>query len=224
MHGLIVDLQNDYKKPGLVKVRSGDTVRVTQRVREASKERLQVFEGLVIRTDRLNSLTARITVRKLTFGVGVEKSFLLHSPNVAKVEVVKRAKVRRNYLSYMRDRVGKAARLKGAGFDKAEVNRFSSSRTPFEMAGDGPAEAEAAPVEAETAAPADNAAEAAAPAKNEDEEEKTDTDQAAEVGKGEDSAAKPGAEPAADDDTDTEADTGAEPAADDDEDGESKAA
>ena len=130
MHGLILDLQNDYKKADTVKVRSGDTVRVTQRVSEASKERLQVFEGLVIRTDRLNSLTARMTVRKLTFGVGVEKSFLLHSPNVAKVEVVKRAKVRRNYLSYMRDRVGKAARLRGVDFDKTEVNRFSSSQTP----------------------------------------------------------------------------------------------
>lgn len=191
MHGLILDLQNDYKKPETVKVRSGDTVRVTQRVREASKERLQVFEGLVIRTDRLNSLTARMTVRKLTFGVGVEKSFLLHSPNVAKVEVVKRAKVRRNYLSYMRDRVGKAARLKGIDFDKEEVNRFGSSQTPLEAAKSAPVETDAAAEEEQEIAdesPAEDEAEAETPAKSEEEEagddageEATDNEQAGET-------------------------------------------
>ena len=130
MHGLILDLEKDYKKSDVVAVRSGDTVKVTQRVKEASKERLQVFEGLAIRVDRANSLTYRITVRKITSGIGVEKSFLVHSPNVVRIEILKRAKVRRNYLSYMRQRIGKAARLKNVDFDKAVVNEFSQAQTP----------------------------------------------------------------------------------------------
>ncbi len=137
MHGLILDLEKDYKKTNVVAVRSGDTVKVTQRIKEASKERLQVFEGLAIRVDRANSLTYRITVRKITSGVGVEKSFLVHSPNVVRVEILKRAKVRRNYLSYMRQRIGKAARLKNVDFDKAVINEFSQAQTPkLETAGD----------------------------------------------------------------------------------------
>ena len=168
MHGLIVDLTQDYKKPNIVAVRSGDTVRVTQRVKEASKERLQVFEGLVIRVDRHNSLTARMTVRKLTFGVGVEKSFLLHSPNVAKIEVVKRAKVRRNYLSYMRARVGKAARLKSIAFDKATVNKFAAAQTPLETAKHASAETgQAATGEEQAAAVSDQTETAEAPAARE---------------------------------------------------------
>ncbi len=132
MHGLILDLEKDYKKLNVVAVRSGDTVKVTQRVKEASKERLQAFEGLVIRVDRANSLTYRITVRKTTSGIGIEKSFLIHSPNVVKVEILRRAKVRRNYLSYMRQRVGKSARLKNIDFDSAAVNEFSQTQAPAE--------------------------------------------------------------------------------------------
>lgn len=113
------------KKPAVVDVRSGDTVKVTQKIKEGSKFRLQVFEGVVIRTDRKNSHTARITVRKIASGVGVEKSFLIHSPLVEKIEVVKRAKVRRNYLSYLRERSGKSARLTNRDFDRAAVNDVS---------------------------------------------------------------------------------------------------
>lgn len=113
------------KKPAVVDVRSGDTVKVTQKIKEGSKFRLQVFEGVVIRTDRKNSHTARITVRKIASGVGVEKSFLIHSPLVEKIEVVKRAKVRRNYLSYLRERSGKSARLASRDFDRAAVNDVS---------------------------------------------------------------------------------------------------
>ena len=133
MHGLILDLEKDYKKTAVVAVRSGDTVKVTQRIREANKERLQMFEGLIIRVDRANSLTCRITVRKITSGVGVEKSFLVHSPNVVKLEVVKRAKVRRNYLSYMRQRVGKSARLRGVDFDWDEVNKLPEAEAEEDL-------------------------------------------------------------------------------------------
>jgi large subunit ribosomal protein L19 len=109
-------------KSQVVDVRSGDTVRVHQKIKEGAKERVQIFEGVVIRTDRKDSLTSRITVRKITSGVGVEKSYLLHSPLVLKIEVVKRSKVRRKYLTYLRERAGKSARLVAVNFDRAAVN------------------------------------------------------------------------------------------------------
>ncbi len=122
MPSVIQRLNDSLKKSQVVDVRSGDTVRVHQKIKEGTKERVQIFQGLVIRTDRKNSHTSRITVRRISSGVGVEKSFLLHSPLVVKVEVTKRSKVRRNYLSYMRERTGKAARLTGIKFDQETVN------------------------------------------------------------------------------------------------------
>lgn len=119
---LIQKVNEAQKKPAVVDVRSGDVVRVSQKIREGNKERIQVFEGTVIRTDRKDSLTARFAVRKVTSGVGVEKSFLLHSPLIDKVEIVRRAKVRRNYLSFLRNRSGKSARLTSKDFDREAVN------------------------------------------------------------------------------------------------------
>ena len=110
------------KKSAVVDVRSGDTVRVTQKLKEGEKFRSQVFEGVVIRTDRKNSHTARITVRKVASGVGVEKSFLIHSPLVESIEIVHRAKVRRKNLSFLRERSGKSARLTNKAFDRTSVN------------------------------------------------------------------------------------------------------
>ena len=134
------DLQfigDQQKKAAVVDVRSGDTVRVTQKIKEGDKFRSQVFEGVVIRTDRKDSHTARITVRKIASGVGVEKSFLVHSPLVEKIEVVKRAKVRRKNLSYLRNRSGKSARLKSVNFDRAAVNDVTAPEA------EAPAEAKA---------------------------------------------------------------------------------
>lgn len=119
---LIKKVNDAQKKANVVDVRSGDTVRVHQKIKEGNKERIQIFEGVVIRTDRKESHTSRITVRKVASGVGVEKSFLIHSPLVEKIEVVRRSKVRRNFLSYLRDRGGKSARLKGVDFDREAVN------------------------------------------------------------------------------------------------------
>ena len=119
MQSVIQKVEAKFKKPAVVDVKSGDTVKVHQKIREGNKERVQIFQGLVIRTDRKGSHTSRITVRRIASGVGVEKSFLLNSPLVLKVEVTKRSKVRRNYLTYMRDRTGKAARLTGVDFDKS---------------------------------------------------------------------------------------------------------
>lgn len=122
MFALIQKVNDAQKKNKVVDVRSGDTVRVHQKIKEGAKERTQIFEGTVIRTDRKDSLTSRITVRKITSGVGVEKSFLIHNPLVLKIEVVKRSKVRRNYLSYLRTRTGKSSRLAGVNFDREAVN------------------------------------------------------------------------------------------------------
>lgn len=116
------------KADALVDIKSGDKVRVHQKIKEGNKERVQIFEGVVIRVDRKQSHTARITVRKIASGVGVEKSFLLHSPLVEKIEVVRSSKVRRNYLSYMRQRSGKSARLKAVETRKARVTEAPAAK------------------------------------------------------------------------------------------------
>ena len=127
---ILQKIGEEQKKKAVVDVRSGDTVKVTQKIKEGGKFRLQVFEGVVIRTDRKDSHTARITVRKIASGVGVEKSFLIHSPLVEKIEVVKRSKVRRNNLSYLRARSGKSARLASKDFDRIAVNDVAVEEEP----------------------------------------------------------------------------------------------
>lgn len=134
MDSLVKKIGDSYKKGAVVDVRSGDTVRVHQKIREGNKERIQIFQGLVIRCDRKGSHTSRITVRRVSSGVGVEKSFLMHSPLVMKVEVTKRSKVRRNYLSYMRNLTGKSARLSGVDFDQASVNSVVDEKAEAEAA------------------------------------------------------------------------------------------
>lgn len=119
---LIKKVNDAQKKHSVVDIKSGDTVKVHQKIREGNKERVQVFEGVVIRTDRKASHTSRITVRKIASGVGVEKSFMIHSPTIEKIEVVRRSKVRRNYLSFLRDRSGKSSRLASQDFDREAVN------------------------------------------------------------------------------------------------------
>lgn len=137
------------KKSAVVDVRSGDTVRVTQKIKEGEKFRSQVFEGVVIRTDRKDSHTARITVRKVASGVGVEKSFLIHSPLVEKIEIVHRAKVRRKNLSFLRERSGKSARLTNKAFNRVAVNTLpveepAPEAPKTEEATEAPAETEPA--------------------------------------------------------------------------------
>lgn len=154
---LIQKVNDEQKKAAVVDVRSGDTVKVHQKIKEGAKERVQIFEGVVIRTDNKSQHTSRITVRKIASGVGVEKSFLLHSPTVLKVEIVRRAKVRRNFLSYLRQRSGKSARLTAVQFDREAVNDVRDL------------EAEKAEEEAKAAAAAEAEAKAAEKAKEEAE-------------------------------------------------------
>lgn len=132
MSTVMQQIEARYKKLQVVDVRSGDTVKVHQKIREGNKERVQIFQGLVIRTDYKNSYSSRITVRRIASGVGVEKSFLLHSPLVLKIEVIKRSKVRRNYLSYMRKLTGKSTRLSGVDFDREAVNTVHDAKAEEE--------------------------------------------------------------------------------------------
>lgn len=101
----------EHLKTDLPDIRPGDTVRAHVKVREAGKERIQLFEGLVIAV-RNGGVAKNITVRKQASGVGVERTFPLHSPNIAKFEVLRHGKIRRAKLYYIRDKVGKAARIK----------------------------------------------------------------------------------------------------------------
>ena len=95
----------------LPEFKSGDTVRVSVRIIEGNKSRIQVFQGVVIQR-RGGGVNATFTVRKVSSGIGVERTFPLHSPNIASIEVMRRGKVRRNKITYIRKRSGKAARIK----------------------------------------------------------------------------------------------------------------
>jgi large subunit ribosomal protein L19 len=108
----VIDLiQKEQEKPSVPDFRPGDSVKVYSKVVEGGKERIQMFEGVV--TVRQGGSSAEsITVRRVAHGIGVEKSFLLHSPRVDRVEVSKRGIVRRSRLYYLSDKIGKAARIK----------------------------------------------------------------------------------------------------------------
>ena len=102
-----------YKKAEPPVVAIGDTVKVHLKVKEGNRERIQIFEGTVI-AKKHGGIEETFTVRRVSYGVGVEKTFPMHSPNVEKVEVVRKGKVRRAKLYYLRNRVGKAAKVKEA--------------------------------------------------------------------------------------------------------------
>ncbi|MBQ9268160.1 MAG: 50S ribosomal protein L19 [Oscillospiraceae bacterium] len=108
---LIEKLDQQNMKETLPEMNVGDTVRVHVKIKEGSRERIQVFEGTII-AKKHGGVEQTITVRRLSYGVGVEKVFPVHSPNIVNVETVRRGKVRRAKLYYLRDRVGKAAKVK----------------------------------------------------------------------------------------------------------------
>ena len=108
---LINKINEPQNKTTLPEFRAGDTVKVNIKIKEGTKERIQIFEGFVLkRSGKVDNPT--FTVRKESFGVGVEKTFMLHSPTIVKIEVVKKGKVRQAKIFYMRDRKGKSARIK----------------------------------------------------------------------------------------------------------------
>ena len=108
---LIKAFTNEQLKKELPEVNVGDTIRVHNKIKEGTRERIQLFEGTVI-ARKGSGVSETFTVRRVSYGVGVERVFPLHSPNVAKVELVRHGRVRRSKLYYLRDRVGKAAKVK----------------------------------------------------------------------------------------------------------------
>jgi large subunit ribosomal protein L19 len=118
MSGKIIEqIEKEQMRFDMPDFKVGDTVRVHGRIIEGNKERIQVFEGVVIRRKK-GGMSASFTVRKVTHGVGVEKTFPLHSPRVEKVEVVAQGRVRRARLYYLRELSGKKARIKEKGYQK----------------------------------------------------------------------------------------------------------
>jgi len=110
---LIQAIEQEQLRPDIPDFRAGDTVRVYVKVIEGGKERLQPFEGVVI-TKRNEGLRSTFTVRKISHSIGVERSFMLHSPRIDRIEVLRHGLVRRSKLYYLRDKVGRAARIKEA--------------------------------------------------------------------------------------------------------------
>ena len=109
----VIDLlRKEQKKPQVPVLHSGDTVRVHVKVVEGSRERIQVFEGVVIAVRGKQGTATRFTVRRISHGVGVERTFLLHSPRLDKIEVIRHGDVRRAKLFYLRDKIGKSARIR----------------------------------------------------------------------------------------------------------------
>jgi large subunit ribosomal protein L19 len=111
MTDIIREIENEQIKAEIEEFRVGDTVRVHGKIKEGNRERIQIFEGIVMKRQG-GSNRATFTVRKISNGIGVEKTWPLHSPNVAKIEVVRHGKVRRNKITYLRKLSGKAARIK----------------------------------------------------------------------------------------------------------------
>ena len=120
---ILKSIEHEQLKNKIPELRIGNTVRVHVRIKEGNKERIQVFEGIIIKKQG-GGVNATFTVRRISYGVGVEKTFLVHSPMVEKVELVRVGKARRAKLYYLRDRVGKAAKTKeqvGARIETKEI-------------------------------------------------------------------------------------------------------
>ena len=120
---IIKSVEHEQLKNKVPDIKIGDTVRVHQRIKEGNRERIQVFEGIVIKKQN-GGLNETFTVRRISYGVGVEKTFLMHSPLIEKIEVTRVGKVRRAKLYYLRDRVGKAAKTReniGANLHREDI-------------------------------------------------------------------------------------------------------
>ena len=142
---IIKSIEHEQLKNKIPYLKVGDTVRVHQRIKEGNRERIQVFEGIIIKKQG-GGINATFTVRRVAYGVGVEKTFLVHSPMMEKVEVVRVGKARRAKLYYLRDRVGKAAKTKediGARIENKEIvlkEEVAEAKVEAEAATEAPVE------------------------------------------------------------------------------------
>lgn len=145
MHLALNHIAKSSLKEGLPKFKPGQTLRVHQRIKEGDKQRVQVFEGMVIKLHRGTGVDATFTVRKIVDGVGVERVFPIHSPLIAKIEITKESRTRRSKLYYLRDLSGKSARMKTTMMEGMIFTPKSPSQKVEEVAA----------VEEEVAAPAE---------------------------------------------------------------------
>lgn len=146
MQKALEEIEKKYEKFKLPDMRTGDTVRVHEKVKEGSKERIQIFEGIVIKISGKKRINTTFTLRKVASGVGVEKTFFLHSPKVTKIVIAKRGKTRQSRLYYMRERTGKRARLQDLEFEMQEVEMTGPADNVSEEK-DGPKKEKEAPEE-----------------------------------------------------------------------------
>ena len=163
---IIKSIEHEQMKNKIPVLNVGDTVRVHVKVKEGNRERIQVFEGIIIKVQG-GGVNQTFTVRKTSYGVGVEKTFLVHSPTVEKVEVTRVGKARRAKLFYLRDRIGKSAKTKekvGARIETKEV-------TIKEELAEEPAVEETAPVAEEVPTKAEETVKEETPAVEEKKEE-----------------------------------------------------
>lgn len=128
-HTLVQEIEKQFTKKEVPVLRPGYAVRVHQKIREGEKERVQIFEGLVISLNSGHGVSKMVTVRKVIEGIGVEKIFPLHSPNIVKIEIVKTSGVRRAKLYYMRGLAGKSARLRSKLGLMAEDEKMTKGKT-----------------------------------------------------------------------------------------------
>ena len=127
-------VESEQLKKDIPDFRPGDTVRVHAKIVEGSKERIQVFEGVVIKRSGKNNISATFTVRKVSYNIGVERTFMLHSPRIQKIVVISKGAVRRSRLFYLRPLRGKKARIKTRhSFKKDDVIGSAAQATPEEL-------------------------------------------------------------------------------------------
>ena len=129
---IIKSIEHEQLKKQVPMLKVGDTVKVHVRVKEGNRERIQIFEGIIIKKQG-GGVNETFTVRRISYGVGVEKTFMLHSPTVEKVEVVRVGKARRAKLYYLRDRVGKAAKTKEQVGARIETNMVTIKEDVLEV-------------------------------------------------------------------------------------------
>ena len=146
---IIKSIEHEQLKKQVPMLKVGDTVKVHVRVKEGNRERIQIFEGIIIKKQG-GGVNETFTVRRISYGVGVEKTFLLHSPAVEKVEVVRVGKARRAKLFYLRDRVGKAAKTKEQVGARIETNMVTIKEDALEVPETSEAPEEAPAVETES--------------------------------------------------------------------------
>lgn len=158
-HTLIQEYSKKYTKEKVPQLRPGMTVKITHKFLEGTKERTQIFQGVILKMHEKSSLNTTFTVRKIVDGIGVEKIFAIHSPNI-EIEIVRASKVRRSKLYYLRDRAGKSARLreKDMEFKDILVERPAYNE---DLVVEAPAEEEAPAAEAATPEVAETPAEEA---------------------------------------------------------------